>query len=92
MYEKLKESKLHKVINKRDNRTAYVIDTLSGLLEYFENALACGKKYENEKGNYKINTNPKTIKSLVDNLNKSMLNCNNSAIFYKARINDNDSN
>ena len=38
--------------------------------------LECGASYQHEKGNSKINQNPKTIKSLLSNLNNAV---NNSA-------------
>lgn len=50
--------------------------TLEELLDYFSYTLETGKSYENEKGNKKINLNPKTIDSLVNQLNNAI---NNSA-------------
>ncbi len=50
--------------------------TLEELIESHSYTLECGQAYEHERGNRKINTNPKTFKSLVDNLNKAI---NNSA-------------
>jgi len=48
--------------------------TLSELIEYYSYTLECGKDYEHEKGNRKINTNPKNIKSLITNLNNAVNN------------------
>lgn len=45
--------------------------TLEELKEAFSYTLECGESYEHERGNYKINTNPKTISSLVSMLNKA---------------------
>ena len=35
--------------------------TLEELIQYFGYTLETGKSYEREKGNYKINTNPKSL-------------------------------
>lgn len=45
--------------------------TVEELTKACSYALECGASYEHEKGNSKINRNPKTIKSLISNLNKS---------------------
>lgn len=45
-------------------------------VEYYSYTLECGCSYEYEKGNKKINRHPKTIRSLISNLNNSS---NNSA-------------
>lgn len=42
--------------------------TLEELIKYFSYTLECGKSYEHEKGNKKINLNPKNIKSLISNV------------------------
>jgi hypothetical protein len=46
------------------------------LVKAYAYTLECGASYSHEKGNSKINRNPKTIKSLVSNLNNAV---NNSA-------------
>jgi hypothetical protein len=46
------------------------------LVKAYAYTLECGASYSHEKGNLKINRNPKTIKSLVSNLNNAV---NNSA-------------
>ena len=46
------------------------------LLEIHKYTLECGKSWEHERGNSKINLHPKTVKSLVNMLNKAI---NNSA-------------
>lgn len=50
--------------------------TLKDLIPMFEHTLEVGRCYQHERGNKKINTNPKTIKSLISNLNNAV---NNSA-------------
>ena len=48
--------------------------TLEELIEYFSYTLECGVAYQHEKGNKKIDRNPKTIKSLITNLNNAESN------------------
>jgi len=50
--------------------------TVAQGVEYFDYTLATGAAYQHEKGNYKINTNPKTADNLVKNVNNAL---NNSA-------------
>lgn len=51
--------------------------TLGELIDIFYGTLYIGKSYELERGNKKINLAPKTIKSLVGNLNNAT---NNKAV------------
>lgn len=60
----------------RASRYYYQTGTFEELLNSYRYTLECGKSYENEKGNKKINCNPKSIESLVSNLNRAT---NNSA-------------
>ena len=48
--------------------------TLEELIEHFGYTLECGVAYQHEKGNKKIDRNPKTIKSLIKNLNNAVSN------------------
>ena len=48
--------------------------TLEELVEYFGYTLECGVAYQHEKGNKKIDRNPKTINSLIKNLNNAVNN------------------
>ena len=65
------------VHNHRNGSVREVKGTLDYLInDYFGYTLECGKSYERERGNKKINCNPKTAKSLVTNLNNAV---NNSA-------------
>jgi len=65
------------IIKNRNGKDSEIKGTLEYLIkDYFGYTLACGKSWEHEKGNKKINVNPKSGKSLVDNLNKAV---NNSA-------------
>lgn len=50
--------------------------TLEELIKMFSYTLECGQSWEREKGNKKINCQPKSIKSLISNLNNAV---NNSA-------------
>ena len=51
-----------------------VTGTLEYLRKYFNYTLECGQSYEHEKGNKKINMNPKSAKALVSALNKAEAN------------------
>jgi hypothetical protein len=61
-------------ITRRD-RTSKVEGTIEYLVNYFGYTLESGASYQNEKGNSKVNTNPKSAKSLVSNLNTATNNC-----------------
>lgn len=50
--------------------------TVVEAVEYYGYTLQCGKAYEHEKGNKKVNCNPTTIRSLITSLNNAS---NNSA-------------
>ena len=45
--------------------------TLEEAVKYFGYTLECGASWQHERGNKKINRNPKTIKSLITNLNNA---------------------
>jgi hypothetical protein len=65
------------VHNHRNGSVREVKGTLDYLInDYFGYTLECGKSYERERGNKKINCNPKSAKSLITNLNNAV---NNSA-------------
>ena len=49
----------------RNGRVTEVTKTLPEFLEYFKYTLECGKSWEREKGNKKINMNPKSAKALI---------------------------
>lgn len=51
-----------------DVRTYTQEGTLEELIKAYSYTLECGRDYQHEKGNKKINTQPKNIKSLVTNL------------------------
>lgn len=61
-----------------DSKVRTTKGTLEELKKYFSYTLECGSSYSHEKGNYKINTNPKGIKSLISNLNKASHNSSRS--------------
>lgn len=64
------------IMKHRRGNVTPVTGTIPELIEYFRYTLECGKSWEHEKGNKKINMNPKSGKSLVTNLNNAE---NNSA-------------
>lgn len=51
--------------------------SLDEALQYFSYTLECGRRCEREKGNKKINMNPKTVPSLVKQLNNAASNAAN---------------
>lgn len=52
-----------------------MLGTLVQLIEEYSYTLECGAAYAHETGNHTINQLPKTIKSLINNLNWSADNC-----------------
>lgn len=60
----------------RPSRYYYQEGTLEELIKAYFYTLDSGHFWSHEKGNSKINRQPKTIKSLITNLNKAV---NNSA-------------
>ena len=64
------------VTSDRTGRSLSHIGTLPELIQSFSYTLECGKSWEHEKGNKKINCQPKNIKSLVTNITNAS---NNSA-------------
>ena len=69
-----KASKLYRITKTKsgrfggDVRTYTQEGTLEELINAYSYTLECGRDYQHEKGNKKINTQPKNIKSLVTNL------------------------
>lgn len=63
-------------MSNRPTRYSYQEGTLIELIKAYSYTLECGASWENERDNKKINRNPKTIKSLLINLNNAV---NNSA-------------
>lgn len=62
--------------SRRNNSSTEHSGSLDELIKSFYYTLDCGASYSHEKGNSKINRSPKTIKSLISNLNNAV---NNSA-------------
>lgn len=71
-------AKIYTVVSTRvrTNSSITFKGTVPELIEKFSYTLECGASYSREKGNKKINRNPKSITSLVTNLNNAV---NNSA-------------
>ncbi len=57
----------------RSNST-YTYESLAAAIEAHRHILEKGRSYESERGNKKINMNPRSAKILVDNLNKAVIN------------------
>lgn len=70
-------AKVFKITQRTNRGRVYTQEgTLSELISAYSYTLSCGKSYEYERGNKKINCNPKSIKALVTNLYNAK---NNSA-------------
>lgn len=64
-----------KRIRRNDNSTATtLVGTVAELVQKCSYTLETGASYSHEKGNSKINRNPKTFKSLLTNLNNAVNN------------------
>jgi hypothetical protein len=61
------------IIKTHNNVNLEFIGTLAELIESFGYTLECGKSWEFEKGNHKINDNPKSINTFVKNLNWAII-------------------
>lgn len=61
-----------------DSKETVYEGTLEELIGVFSYTLDCGASWSHEKGNSQINRSPKTIKSLVSNLNKASKNSSRS--------------
>ena len=63
------------IIKTRNGKDSEIVGTVEDLANnYFGYTLECGRSWEHEKGNYKINCNPKSAKALVTNLNRAVTN------------------
>lgn len=69
-----KAPKVHVVSSCRRGRESSTSGTIEELIEYFRYTLEVGKSYEREKGSKKISLTPKTIGSLIKNLNNAKSN------------------
>ncbi len=69
-----KAPKIHVVHYRRHGHENSTSGTLEELIERFRYTLEVGKSYEREKGNKKISLAPKTIGSLIKNLNNAKSN------------------
>jgi hypothetical protein len=65
---------VYSITSERNGRERTKSGTLAELIEYYGYTLETGKSYEHERGNRKINLNPKSIESLVQNLNNAKSN------------------
>lgn len=62
-------AKVYTIEIHRRGRVRETSGTLKELIEYFSYTLEVGHSWEHERGNHKISLNPRTIQSLVNNLN-----------------------
>ena len=73
MKDKVFTVKVTRIMFYRTSEQTYT-GTLAELKKTFSYTLECGKSWEHERGNKKINTDPKSISSLISNLNKAAEN------------------
>lgn len=66
-----KQAQVYEITIMRRDRESVVSGTIEEHLKYFGYTLEKGKSWEHEKGNKKINMNPKTIEKLVEMLNRA---------------------
>lgn len=62
------------IIKNRRGSDTEVTGTIEYLIGYFRYTLEVGESWQHEKGNSKININPKSGAALVNNLNKAKTN------------------
>jgi hypothetical protein len=77
---------IHIIEIHRRGRVRETTGTIKELLDYFSYTLLKGKSWEHEKGNSKINKNPKTGEQLVKNINNSERNAaanGNPSTYYE---------
>ena len=72
------------IIKHRRGKEHPVTGTIEELVKYFSYTLEVGKSWAHEKGNKAINTHPKTIASLITNINNAESNaaCNGNPTNY----------
>ncbi len=73
----------------RKGRTSSQTGTLAELIQAYSYTLETGKSYEHERGNAKINLNPKNVEQLVRNLNNAKSNAaanGYSGVHYSVNI------
>jgi hypothetical protein len=67
-------AKEYTIIKNRRGKDTEVTGTIQELTDYFRYTLETGESWQHERGNSKINVNPKSGASLVNNLNKAKTN------------------
>ena len=81
----LETKPIYTVLKTRKGKVSEISGTIDELTKYFSNLLEVGASWSHEKGNKKINQQPKTIGSLIVNLQHAADNsaCNGySGIFF----------
>jgi hypothetical protein len=92
----LKEAKaeqIYTIERERNDRKSYQTGTLAQLINAYSYTLEKGQSWERERGNKKINRNPKSIDSLVSNLYNAENNAAaNGYSGYSFRVVPNETN
>ena len=68
------EAKVYEIVKYRRGKESIASGTLKELIERFSYTLLVGESWQHEKGNKKVSRNPRTIESLVENLNRAETN------------------
>lgn len=71
------------LVKRFDRKNMKFSGTLEKLTKDFSYTLECGKSYERESGNKKINMTPRTIGSLITNLNNASDNSSSNGCSNK---------
>ena len=82
--------KVYTIVKCSDRNDTTSTGTIDELINKFSYTLLSGKSWQHEKGRHKINTQPKTIKGLISNLNNAVSNSSangNSKYFFKEGLN-----
>ena len=77
MAKKVKQYQITKFKHATGQEYKSDIGSVADLVLYYRYTLETGRSYQHEKGNKKISLNPRTIQSLINNLNNAV---NNTAI------------
>jgi ribosomal protein L22 len=85
----MKAPKVYTIIKHRRGQTTEIDRTLEEFIKYFGYTLEVGESWQHEKGNKKINRQPKSMKSLVSNLNNAVTNAaanGHSDTWYELKV------
>jgi hypothetical protein len=89
-----RQKKIYKIRQTQRDREYFQVGTIEELVQAYAYTLEVGESWQDEKGNKKINRNPKSIKVLVKNLynakNNSAANGYSGCYFEEVPVTDED--